>query len=68
MFNLPIDPPSTYFEDKKSRLIWEKIQEICLNISSKGENSKFSDVFDLLYEHVECHSEKLLDNNNEYYE
>lgn len=47
-------------DDKKPKLIMEKIQEICENISEKGENSYFSDIFDLLYIHIEDNIHKFL--------
>jgi hypothetical protein len=47
-FDLPIEPPC----DPLPELIMKDLQKICADIALHGERSDYSDVIDLLYEHL----------------
>lgn len=57
----PLNPPCDAWEEyEKPAFIMDTIKDICENIFRRGEKSDFSDVFDLLYEHIEDNIEKFL--------
>ncbi len=57
----PSSPPCNAWEDhNKPVFIMNTIHNICESISRKGEKSPFTDVIDLLYEHIENNIEKFL--------
>jgi hypothetical protein len=60
-YELPIEPSYDIWEEQqKPFLIMEKLKEICEDISSKGDKSHFSDIVDLLYEHIQDNLEQFL--------
>jgi hypothetical protein len=56
-----LEPPCNYWEEyKKPAMIEKKIIEISKNITEKGNNTFFSEIFDYMYEYIEDNLEKFL--------
>ncbi len=61
VYQLPTEPPIDDWNDRdKSKFIEMKIEEICHSIYRRGENGRFPEVFDYLYQYIEDNIEKFL--------
>ncbi len=48
----------------KPYLIEDRIREICANISKKGDQSSFPDIFQTIYEYIEDNLEKFINTGD----
>lgn len=53
VYGPPTEPPVDYWEEyEKPRIVQNKIQEACEDIVKKGTNTRFQEIFDIIYEHI----------------